>query len=253
MAQGNHVVLVAERNGLLARRARLIAEAEGKDQIAFPEELEKSEEGRKLINDETAFMAARQKRLRLQLASLDDLKKLLQSEVESLQQKLVTQNRQIDLARTELKGLGDLVQKGLVVNQRVLTLEQKIAELEGKGLDMETASLRAKQDIAKATQDAISLQNDRDTEVAQVRQDTEAQLDALNLKLGMYSGLMMEALERAPDAARNAAAASETTIRYAIVRATDGQTSETVVEENTMVRPGDVLKVEIALPHVTSN
>ena len=43
---------------------------------------------------------------------------------------------------------------------------------------METASLRAKQDIAKATQDATSLQNDRDTEIAQDRQQAEADLDA---------------------------------------------------------------------------
>lgn len=253
MAQGNHEVMLAQRNGLLARRARLIAEAEGKEQIAFPEELTKNEAGGKFMNDETAFMAARQNRLRLQLASLEDLKKLLQSEVESLEQKLVSQNRQIDLARTELKGLGDLVQKGLVVNQRVLTLEQKIAELEGKGLDMETASLRAKQDIAKATQDAISLQNDRDTEIAQARQNTEAQLDEVNLRLGMYSGLMMEALDRAPDAARNAATAPEPTIQYAIVRVTDGQTSETSADENTPVRPGDVVKVKVAGLEVTSN
>jgi exopolysaccharide production protein ExoF len=253
MAQGNYDVLVAQRNGLLARRARLIAEAEGKDQIVFPDELKKTDAGRKLVNDETALMVARKKRLDLQLAGLEDLKKLLQSEIGSLEQKITTQKRQIDLSRKELEGLGNLVQKGLVVNQRVLTLEQKIAELEGKALDMETASLRAKQDIAKATQDATSLQNDRDTEIAQSRQQTETELDGLNMKMGMYAGLITEALGRAPDAAGMAATNAEPTTRYAIVRKDGGKISETDAEENTPVRPGDVVKVEVSGPKVTSN
>ncbi len=254
MAQGNYDVMAAQRAGLLARRARLEAEAAGKEKIDFPPELAKTPSGQKLMTDETNLMQARQKRLKLQLASLDDLKKLLQSEIESLEKKIDTQSRQADLSREELKGLGDLAGKGLVVNQRVLTLEQSIAELEGKLLDMETAVLRAKQDIAKATQDAISLQNDRDTEIAQDRQQTEADLDAMNLKMGMYSGLAAEALERAPDAGRNANAASAPKTAFSIVRtAADGKTGEIAADENTPVLPGDVVKVEIKPITVNSN
>lgn len=253
-AQGNYDVMAAQRDGLLARRARLEAEAEGKEQIEFPPELAKTANGKKLMTDETSLMQARQKRLRLQLASLDDLKQLLQSEIESLQKKIATQSRQTDLSREELKGLGNLADKGLVVNQRVLTLEQTIAELEGKLLDMDTAILRAKQDIAKATQDAIGLQNDRDTEIAQTRQQTEADLDALNLKMGMYAGLMTEALERAPDAARNANGRNPPETHFTIVRTdSEGKPGEVEADENTPVLPGDVIKVEVAPTLVNSN
>lgn len=248
-AQGNHGVLIAQRNGQLARRARLIAEAEGKDEIDFPDELRKSEAGRKLINDETALKAARERRLRLQLAGHDDLKKLLSSEIESLQQKIATQNRQLELLRTELKSIGNLQEKGLVVNQRILSLEQSNAELEGKILDMETASLRAKQDIAKTTQDETSLQNERATEIARDRQQTEADLQELDMKMQMYSGLMMEALERAPAAAANAQDGAEPMVRFRITRTdADGQSVETEAKENTAVLPGDVVKVEVAVP-----
>lgn len=252
-AQGNYNVLVAQQSGLLARRARLIAETEGKSEIDFPEQLKKSAAGQKLMGDETAFMQAREKRLRLQLAGLDDLKKLLQSEVESLEQKIATQNRQLDLAQTELKGVNNLAGKGLVVNQRILTIEQSNAELQGKILDMETASLRAKQDIAKATQDATSLQNDRDTEIAQDRQQTEADLDALVMKMGMYSGLMTEALGRAPEAAANATEGSESAVRFAIVRTIDGKSTAIAAKEDTEVLPGDVVKIEVAAPRPPSN
>jgi exopolysaccharide production protein ExoF len=253
MAQGNYEVMATQRDGLLARRARLDAEAADKQQIDFPPELGKTAAGKKLMADETNLMQARQKRLRLQLESLDNLKALLQAEIESLQKKIATQSRQTDLAREELKGIDNLAGKGLVVNQRVLTLEQTIAELESKLLDMDTAILRAKQHIAKATQDAIGLQNDRDTEIAQDRQQTEADLDAMNLKMGMYSGLMTEALERAPDAARNANGRNPPQMSFSIVRTTDGKEGEIAADENTPVLPGDVVKVEIQPTSADSN
>ncbi|PLP60173.1 sugar ABC transporter substrate-binding protein [Mesorhizobium loti] len=253
-AQGNYDVLVAQRNGLLARRARLIAEAENKDQIDFPQELNKTDASRKLMSDEIALKEAREKRLRLQLTALDDLKRLLQSEIESLAKKIVTQNRQVELSKEELKSISGLAEKGLVVNQRILNLERTSAELEGQVLDLETASLRAKQDISKATQDATKLQNDRDTEVAQSRQQTEADLEELGFKMGMFSGLMTEAMTRAPDAARTASNGAEPVIRYAIVRTgEDGKAGETAADENTQILPGDVIKIEIAGPRVTSN
>ena len=244
-AQGNYDVLVAQRDSLIAKRARLVAEADGKQKIAFPEELGKSADGEKLIADETAFMAARDKRLRLQLAAIEDLKQLLQNEIASLEKKIATQNRQVDLSRQELKGIGNLKDQGLVVNARVLSIEQTIAELEGKVLDMETAALRAKQDIAKATQDATSLQNDHDAEVAQERQQAEADIEETSLKIGMHTDLMAEALARSPAAAQDAAPAPS--ISYAIVRATDGKATETAADENTPVLPGDVVKVAIAV------
>ena len=246
-AQGNYDVLVAEHDGLIARRARLMAEADDKQEIEFPEELGKSPLGKKLIANETAFMAAREKRLRLQLAAIDDLKQLLQSEISSLAKKIATQNRQVELSRTQLKGIGSLANQGLVVNQRVLSIEQTIAELEGKVLDMETASLRAKQDIAKATQDATALQNDRDAEIAEDRQQTEADIEDVTLKMGMHTNLMAEALARDPAAAGNAASRAAPLVSYAIVRTIDGKASEMAADENTTVLPGDVIKVATVL------
>src|SRR5262249_16462654 len=128
-ARGQYEVFAAQRASLIAKRARLIAEANGDAKIDFPKELEDSAMGQKLMADETAFKAARENRLHVQLAAIDDLKGLLQKEVESLGKKIDTQNRQIDLSKQELASVGSLAQQGLVVNQRILSLEQKTAEL----------------------------------------------------------------------------------------------------------------------------
>lgn len=242
-ARGNFQVYEAERAGLVAKLARLIAEGSAKPDIAFPAELSKNAAGKKLMADETAFMASRAKQHRLQLTAIDDLKKLLEGEIVSLEKKIGTQNRQIELAREELKGVDTLADRGLVVNARVLSTERTIAELEGKVLDYETAALRAKQDISKATQDATTLQNTRDAEISQQRQEAEAGIEALDLKMTMYKDLMGEALSIAPDAARQS---DQAALTYAIVRTVDGEATETVADENNEVLPGDVVKVAVA-------
>lgn len=246
-ADGNHEVYIAERNRLYAKRARLIAELQGKQQIEMPKELADVKDAQTLIAEETAIMQAREKRMRLQLTAIEDLKKLLENEIISLDKKSATQTRQVDLAREELKGIGNLADRGLVVNSRVLTIEQKIADMESKILDLDTASLRAKQDINKAVQDATNLGNDREAELAVQRQQVEADIAGLTLKIEMYRNLMSEALSKAPEAAaRSAAAKGSPRATFSIVREQEGKTAEIPAEENTPVLPGDVVKVTIA-------
>ena len=251
-AEGNRDVYVAERNRLYAKRARLLAEMEGKDRIEAPKELQDVKDSQALMAEEASIMQTRDQRMRLQLTAIEDLKKLLQNEITSLEKKSATQTRQIELAREELKGIGNLADRGLVVNSRVLTTEQKIADLEGKILDLDTAALRAKQDINKAGQDATNLGNDRAAELAAQRQQAEADIAGLTLKIEMYQGLMAEALSRAPEAAaRSAAANGAPQATFTIVRTTNGKSGEISAEESTPVLPGDVVKVTIAgLPAV---
>jgi exopolysaccharide production protein ExoF len=245
-ARGDYQVQASKRIALIAARARLVAEAAGDEKIDFPKELAETEEGKKLMADETAFRKTRETKLNVQLKALEDLKKLLQQEVASLAQKMETQQRQADLSKEELKSVGKLSEQGLAVNQRVLSVEQRTADLEGKLLDMETASLQAKQDISKADQDAASLRNDFASEVAQTRQQVESDLTAVNLKMGMYHDLMAEAAQNDPLAGRDPSEALQ--ISYSIVREADGKTTEIPAEENTAVLPGDVVKVRVSLP-----
>lgn len=243
-ASGDSQVLRAERTRLIAKKARLEAETAGRAEIDFPEELTKTEQGQKLIKDEAAFRKARAERLDRQLTAIDDLRGLLKNEIVALEQKIKSQNEQIELAREQLAGIGDLADRGLVVNERVLSIGRSIADLEGRILDMETAALRAKQDIAQATQDANALRNDRDAEVAQELQQTEANLEAANLKILTSNSLMQEALTIAPEAAGTAGAV-EPDITYTIVREIDGEQQEMPAQEQTPVLPGDVVKVKI--------
>ena len=113
--------------------------------------------------------------------------------------------------------------------------------------------MQAKQAISKADQDAASLRNDFDSEVAQTRQQVESDLEAANLKMGMNKDLMAEAAQNDPGLARSSAEGSPISVNYSIVRETDGKTAELPADENTAVLPGDIVKVRLTLPTANSN
>jgi exopolysaccharide production protein ExoF len=246
-AKGDGAVSLAERNRLLVRRARLQAEIAGKDTFDIPAELKNQAGVDKLMESEEALLQTREKRLTLQLQALADLKGLLQAEVNSLSQKTDTQARQLELAKADRDKVGDLAEKGLVLSARKMQSEQRAADLEATLLDIDTNSLKAKQDISKANQDEITLRNDRDAQLAQDLQDTQTELDTLDLKIGTSTALMSEALTQSADTARFDPSSGGVQMAYSIVREQDGQSKEIAAQENTPVQPGDLIKVTAAV------
>ncbi|NNH31276.1 sugar ABC transporter substrate-binding protein [Rhizobium sp. SEMIA 4085] len=241
-AKGDAVVYTTERNRLIARKARLQAETSKSDTIEMPQELKDLPEAKALLASEMALMNTRKKRLTLQLQALDDLKSLLQAEIESLGKKTETQTRQLELAKEDRDKVENLAEKGLALSARKMAAEQRAADTEATLLDIDTNILKAKQDISQANQDEITLRNDWDAKLSQELQDTESELDTLNLKIATSDALMSEALAQSNDAARfdpqNAAS-----ISYSLVREVDGQSKEVPATENSTLQPGDLIRV----------
>ncbi|WP_413818639.1 polysaccharide biosynthesis/export family protein [Shinella sp.] len=246
-SEGDAAVYLAERNRLLIRRARIVAEMSGAKDIEMPKELGKAEEARAILASETALMTSREKRLRLQLTALADLKALLDSEITSLGKKSETQTRQLELVQGDLDKVDALAEKGLAISSRRLALEQRTADLQAALLDIDTSSLKAKQDINKATQDETNLQNDWDAQLAQELQNTEQELDTLTLKLGTSRDLMSEAMMQSADAAALKGGLAAENIGYSILRTVEGKTEQIRATETTPVLPGDIVKVELNL------
>ena len=243
-AKGNFDIYDDQRVRLIVKRARIDADLAGKASFDVPKEVEGDPRLPAIVADEMQILTADQKALKLKLQALDELKGVLQAEIEALQKKIVNQQRQVDLAKQQLESIGPLVQKGLVVNTRVLSSEQSVANLQGQILDYETAILTAKQSISKASQDAIDAQNTLNSNLASSRQQVEADLNEAALRVGMQKGLIAQASDPATTA--TITSGEEPTLLYSLVRVADGKTSEIEAKEDTPVLPGDVIKVKLA-------
>lgn len=242
-ARGDAAVYDDQRGRLLARQARLQAEVRGDTEIAKTPALEKILNIDALLESENALMKSRSERYTLQLKALTDLRQLLETEVESLQKKSETQNRQLQLANEDKEKVNRLNEQGLALAQRRISAEERAAEVESTLLDIDTSSLRAKQDINKAMQDEINLRNDWVAQRSKELQDTEAELQKLNLQLGTSRELMSEALAQSAEAIRFDPTGKSASITYVIVREEGGQSKEIKADETTPVQPGDVIKV----------
>ncbi|RVB69627.1 sugar ABC transporter substrate-binding protein [Mesorhizobium sp. M7A.F.Ca.CA.002.04.1.1] len=243
-AKGNFDVSDDQRIRLIVRRARIDADMAGKASFDVPKEVEGDPRLPAIVADEMTILTADQKALKLKLEALDDLKGVLESEIESLQKKIVNQQQQVDLAQQQLASIGPLAQKGLIANARLLDSRQSVADLQGKILDYETAILTAKQSISKAKQDSIDAQNTLSSNLATARQQTEADLNEAALKANMQKGLIAQATDPATVAAMTND--QQPALLYSLVRNVDGKTSEIAAKEDTLVLPGDVIKVKLA-------
>lgn len=240
-AKGQLDVLADEHMRLLIKHARIEAEMAGTPEFEAPADVAKTPFVEGIVADEKAIFSSRQRDLTLQLKSLDDLKMLLQNEVSSLEQKMKSQERQIDLAKKELASLGSLADKGLVANARILGSERATADMEGKLLDFQTEILRARQELNKATQEANSITNKAASDLATERQTVEAALAQAKLKLDTQKGLMAEAQDLASNISPSGLPVF--LITYTLLRQVDGNAQEIEATENTTVLPGDVVKV----------
>ncbi|TPI20559.1 polysaccharide biosynthesis/export family protein [Mesorhizobium sp. B4-1-1] len=244
-AKGSFDIYDDQRIRLLVKRARIDADLAGKTTFEVPKEIEGGDPKlATIVADETAILVSDQKSLKLKLDALDDLKGVLQSEIESLQKKIANQQKQVDLAEKQAESIGPLAQKGLVANARLLSSQQSVTDLQGKILDYETAILTAKQSISKAEQDAIDARNSLNSTLTANRQQAEADLNEATLKAGMQKGLIAQASD--PATAASLTSDQEPTLLYSLVRVADGKTSEVEAKEDTPVLPGDVIKVKLA-------
>ncbi|WP_164777198.1 polysaccharide biosynthesis/export family protein [Mesorhizobium sp. M7A.F.Ca.CA.004.06.1.1] len=243
-AKGMFDISDDQRIRLIVRRARIDADMAGKASFDVPKEVEGDPRLPAIVADEMTILTADQKALKLKLEALDGVKGVLESEIESLQKKIVNQQQQVDLAQQQLASIGPLAQKGLIANARLLDSRQSVADLQGKILDYETAILTAKQAISKAKQDAIDAQNTLSSSLATDRQQTEADLNEAALKVNMQKGLIAQASDPAMAAAMTND--QQPTLLYSLVRNVDGKTTEIAAKEETPVLPGDVIKIKLA-------
>ena len=111
---------------------------------------------------------------------------------------------------------------------------------------METASLRAKQDISKATQDATTLQNDRDS-----RDRPGAPAGRSRHRRAEPEDCHVQGPDGRSDGHRSAGRALSTRRSGGgqLLHRPRGRTerpTEMAADENTPVLPGDVIKVGVA-------
>lgn len=156
-------------NALWARKARLEAEADGADTIAFPHELTDQKDD----PDAQAAMASETKLFKVRVAGRVGQKAQLQQRIQQLNEEvggLVAQEnakvKEINLIQNELVGVRDLYSKNLVQISRVTQLERDAARLDGERAQLVASRAQTQGKITETELQIIQIDKDLSSEVS---------------------------------------------------------------------------------------
>jgi hypothetical protein len=244
-SRGDLRVAGAERDAMLARRARLQAELEDKDVIAFPtnQSANKRSIGEQAMREEELIFQARKEQLNAKTESMRRLKTMLENEISTLQTKGAALEQQIDLVRKELDNISSLVSKGLSYTSRQLSLEQNIAQLQSTRVDVDLSIVRTRQDISKTDREIVDLSHQRRNDILTDLRKAEDKLAELSEKAATAENLIHESEVVVPQPGRTYVD-RRLPLLTIIRRGIDAELHAMVVQETDPVEPGDTIKVE---------
>ena len=244
-ASGDVEQMQSEKASLVAKRMRLLAEMAGtatleeRSNVSFDQN---NQVQRAAIAQEARIFDVRKAAMTSQREALNQLITFLETELTSSQSQLKTRSDEVALVREELASVRDLVRKKLAIETRRVGLERNLTQVEGERLRMESGVMRVRQDISKAKMSLLDLDNNRMQEVIAELALTETKLEQLTGKLRTSERLLADSRAIAPGVTTGA---SKPVTSYKIVRQQNGISIELTASENTVLEPGDTVKLEM--------
>ena len=255
-AAGDYRTAVLNRRDLLMRAARLRAEIAGQPDFDIPSEIAGVPDIDKLKAEELNLMRLRAVETNSKVEAADDLSRLYTQEIQSLEAKIVSQKRQIDLAQQELNSVNSLVSKGLTSNTRQYSVDRSLAETQSELLDLEIALTKSRQGLNESQREKADVINKRNAE-------NQQELNTLSLAINK-AGIDMQVAQLLGDqagySAELARMGAESTLlgkakkNFKIVRRNeDGSYSNIVADENTALLPHDIIEIGVEAAVDTSS
>jgi len=163
-------IVTKSLNAMYARAARLQAESQGADHVAFPQSLldqaARDPDARAVVASEENQFQVRRAGRSGQRAQFQERISQLQQEISGLTAQEDAKSREIELINKELAGVRDLYARNLVQISRLTALERDAARLEGDRGQFIAAKAQAKGKIAETELQIIQIDKDLSTEVS---------------------------------------------------------------------------------------
>ena len=177
VTRANLAIVTKGLDELAARKARLEAERDGAESIAFPADLlaraSEASVAVALGNERKLFELRRSARLG-QKAQLKQRITQLQDEIQGLTAQQDAKAREITLIGKELDGVRELWKNNLVQITRLTALERDGARLEGERGQLVAAVAQAKGKITETELQVIQIDQDLSSEVAKDMREVDA-------------------------------------------------------------------------------
>ena len=185
-----------------AAEARLIAQRDDAAAIDFPDDLLAHRDDRgvaqALSGQQKIFDARRQ----LEQSKIDAIRERInqsREEIIGYQAEVVAADRRVALTNEEVGSVIQLVDKGLERKPHLLDLQRQLAEIQGKRGETVAEIARAKQQIAEADVNILSIRNDDEKQAADDLRETQRKVHELTEATEAAANVMARTEIKAPE------------------------------------------------------
>ncbi|WP_346908034.1 HlyD family type I secretion periplasmic adaptor subunit [uncultured Roseibium sp.] len=184
MARSNHSIIINQLSELTARRARLEAERDGKDQIEFPPRPEgiAREKAAETELRQALLMRARNGSQTKRKEQLGDQIQQLEAQISGLEAQVSAQAEELDLLDDELAGVKALFAKKLVTKNRISSLERDRTRMVGQKSELLSEIAGLKETVSERRMQILQIDEDGRAEVLQELQDVVSKIAELELQ-----------------------------------------------------------------------
>jgi HlyD family secretion protein/epimerase transport system membrane fusion protein len=187
----------------LARRARLVAERDGLNTIAFPEELrerfDESAKVRESISGERRQFQERGQSVEGRVAVQEEKIRQLRDEIAGLEAERSSANRQVEILRNELVDLRQLSDQGYFPKSRILQRERELARLEGQIGSITARMARAQKSISESRLQIEQIRQEFNEKVVTELREVDDRISELREKLIIAQEKLNRARMEAPE------------------------------------------------------
>ncbi|HEY8572916.1 HlyD family type I secretion periplasmic adaptor subunit [Phenylobacterium sp.] len=190
---------------LRAQEARLVAERDGLERIAFPQELlarSGDPDIAKILKGQQMQFRARGADLGGQMAVLEQKTAQLRAQVSAYEAQLQASDRQMRLVEEELETTKGLLEKGLTTKPRYLALERALAQLQGQRGDQAAQIARTREAIAEAQLQRANLGRSETKDVTAELRDVQNRLMEIGDRVRSASDIQQRTVITAPQTGR---------------------------------------------------
>lgn len=245
-SRGEVRLLSVDQLMLRLKQARLEAELMSAQQVTFPPEIAaraSDPDVSRLVREEQLLFETRRETVQSQNASLNSTKVVLSQEIEFLQAKGASLERQYQLAKKELENINSLAARGLAVSGRQLSSEQSTAQFDTSRLEVSVAVLRAKQDLGRADREIAELRGKARADTLVTLNEVRSKLASVNEKLATTRALVANTEAYSPELDVPTDEGVTRSPVFRVTRVVDGTSRSFDIAETDMLLPGDVLSV----------
>ena len=183
-ARTNHSIIINQLAELKARRARLMAEREGKDIIAFPPrpEGESPEKLAQIELSQTHLMEARSESLSKRKEQLRDQIHQFEEQIGGLEARLTAKREELDLLDEEFASLATLFEKQLVTRDRMAALKRDRTRLNGEHSELSSEIASHREAISERRMQSLQIDEESRAEILRELQDVTSEVAELELQ-----------------------------------------------------------------------